>query len=179
MNKTKSSFLIKWPLVLAALVAVISCEGPVGPPGPPGSDGLDGVNIVGEVFEVTATFTAQGEYSVYGEFGFEIYDTDKVLIFQLAGEADGRDVWRPLPWVVYHNNGIFSYSYDFTYTDFSIFLEGNFDFSTLESGWLQNQVYRVLIIPADAIDARIDFSDLDALLKRMDVKEDEIRRIAL
>lgn len=40
-----------WGALSLALLAVMSCEGPVGPAGPPGSAGLDGIVILGEVFE--------------------------------------------------------------------------------------------------------------------------------
>ncbi|MCC5939700.1 MAG: hypothetical protein JJU34_20635 [Lunatimonas sp.] len=171
--------LIRWPLFAMALAFLGSCEGPVGPPGPPGMDGLDGVTILGEVFEVDATFNQQGGFSVLGQYGFEIFESDKVMIYRLEGVVEGRDVWRPLPRIEYHPNGIFSYSYDFTTVDFSIYLEGNFNLATLGSEWLQNQVFRVLILPADFINARMDFNDMDAMLRLMGVQESDIPRIVL
>ncbi|WP_155907600.1 hypothetical protein [Lunatimonas lonarensis] len=173
----KCKRLVNWPVLALATVFLFSCEGPMGPPGLDGLDGQDGGTILGEVFEVDATFTAQGEYSVFGEFGFEIFESDKVLVFRLEGVANQRDIWRPLPRTVYHTNGIFSYSYDFSSIDFSIYLEGNFDLAGLEPSFLQNQVFRVLILPADFINARMDFNDMEGLLKMMGVEEADIPRI--
>lgn len=175
----KFESLVRWPLIAMVFGFLLACEGPVGPPGPPGMDGLDGVTILGEVFEVDATFNQQGEFSAFGDYGFEIFESDKVLMYRLEGVSDGMDVWRPLPRTVYHPNGIFSYSYDFTIEDFTIYLEGNFNLATLGSEWLQNQVFRVLIIPADFINARMDFNDMDAMLRLMDVRESDIPRIVL
>ncbi|WP_234364220.1 hypothetical protein [Lunatibacter salilacus] len=163
-----------------ALLTVMSCEGPVGPPGPPGSDGLDGIVLLGEVFELEANFNAQGSFGVLGEYGFEIEESDKVLIYHLDGVEDNRDIWRLLPRVVFHPNGIFNYSFDFTRINFSIFLEGDFDLNTLEPGYLQGQIFRVLIIPADFLpDGRVDLSDHEGMLRMMDVNPADIPRITL
>lgn len=169
----------KWVAFSFALLTVISCEGPVGPPGPPGSDGLDGLVILGEVFELEANFTAQGNFGVLGEYGFELEESDKVLIYHLDGVDNDRDIWRLLPRMVFHPNGIFNYAYDFSSVDFSIFLEGNFDLTTLEPVFVQEQFFRVLIIPADFINGRIDVSDHVGMLKMMDVDPADIPRILL
>jgi hypothetical protein len=161
------------------LLTVMSCEGPVGPPGPPGSDGLDGIVILGEVFELEANFNAQGNFGVIGEYGFTIEASDKVLVYHLAEVDNNRDIWRLLPRTVFHPNGIFNYAYDFSQTDFSIFLEGNFDLTTLEPVFLQDQIFRVLIIPADFIDGRIDVSDHEGMLRMMDVDPADIPKISL
>lgn len=161
------------------LLTVMSCEGPVGPPGLPGSDGLDGIVILGEVFELEANFNAQGNFGVLGQYGFEIEESDKVLIYHLDGVEDNRDIWRLLPRTVFHPNGIFNYAYDFSTVDFSIFLEGNFDLTTLEPAFLQEQFFRVLIIPADFIGGRIDVSDHAAMLRMLNVDPADIPRISL
>jgi hypothetical protein len=168
-----------WGALSFALLAVMSCEGPVGPPGPPGSDGLDGIVILGEVFELEANFNAQGNFGVLGQYGFEIEESDKVLIYHLDGVEDNRDIWRLLPRTVFHPNGIFNYAYDFSTVDFSIFLEGNFDLRTLEAVFVQEQFFRVLIIPADFINGRIDVSDHAGMLRMMDVDPADIPRISL
>ncbi|WP_245189427.1 hypothetical protein [Lunatimonas salinarum] len=176
---TKMNSIDRWSLIALVAGLLFSCEGPMGPAGPPGIDGLDGVNIVGEVFEVDATFNQQGEFSVFGEYGFEILESDKVLIYRLDGVVEGMDVWTPLPRTVFRENGIFNYSYDFTVVDFSIYMEGNFDLRTLGPEWVQNQIFRVLILPADFISGRMDFNDMDAMLRMLDVQESDIRRIVL
>ena len=43
---------------------------------------------------------------------------------------------------------------------FASFLDGTTDFDTLDDAWTQNQVFRVVVVPADNVD-RIDTSNLD------------------
>jgi hypothetical protein len=179
MINFKTLGILKWSMFSIVLLTVMSCEGPVGPPGPPGSDGLDGIVILGEVFELEANFNAQGNFGVIGEYGFTIEASDKVLVYHLAEVDNNRDIWRLLPRTVFHPNGIFNYAYDFSQTDFSIFLEGNFDLTTLEPVFLQDQIFRVLIIPADFIDGRIDVSDHEGMLRMMDVDPADIPKISL
>lgn len=167
-------------LLVIAAIAIQSCEGPMGPPGLDGQDGQDGDNIVGEVFEVEADFTSTGNFGFLDPFGFDIFDSDKVLIYMWTGvDGEDRDVWRLLPQTVYLPQGIFSYNYDFTTVNYSVFLEGNFDLNTLEPVWTDNQIFRVLIVPAARIDARIDYSDHDAMLKLMNIDETSITRKTL
>lgn len=177
--KKKTGFL-KLAQLVVGLFLILSCEGPVGPPGPPGADGLDAEYIVGEVFEITGTFNAQGNFGIFDEFGFEILESDKVLVYRLDGVDGDLDIWRLLPQIVFVRDvGIFTYSFDFTQIDYSVFMEGDFDLTTLGPEWTNDQIFRVLIIPADFINARMDFSDHDAMIRMMGIDTDDIPRIKL
>lgn len=50
-------------------------------------------------------------------------------------------------------------------------MNGDFDLNTLESGFTDSQIFRVLIVPADRIDLRMDYSDHDAVLEMLGVEE--------
>ena len=169
MKKILTLFLIIGVLIMQA------CEGPMGPPGMDGQDGMDGQNIVGEVFEVQADFTPEGNFGFVDPYGFDILDSDKVLVYMLFGEEEGRDVWRLLPQTIYVEQGIFSYNYDFTSTDYSVFMEGNFDLNQLGPEWTDGQIFRVLIVPADRIDTRMDYSDHEAMLRLLNINENSIQ----
>lgn len=182
MSNTTNSFKqFTWGLLLFSILIVSSCEGPVGPPGPPGPDGLDGEVIVGDVFEIIGTFSPETEFGIAGEYGFEIFDSDMVLIYHLDAVFQGDvDLWRPLPRTEFVDQvGIFNYSFDFTFFDYSIFMRGNFDLSQLGSEWTDDQVFRIFILPGEFINGRMDLSDQAALLKMMDIDEEEIKRIHL
>ncbi|MEX2592151.1 MAG: hypothetical protein WD426_05210 [Anditalea sp.] len=170
MKKIIALFLVIGTITFQA------CEGPMGPPGLDGQDGEGGVNIVGEVFEVEADFTASGNFGFLDPYGFDILDSDKVLVYKLFGVEEERDVWRLLPQTIYLPQGIFSYNYDFTTINYSVFLEGNFDLNTLGSEWTDNQIFRVLIVPADFSESRIDYSDHEAMLRMLKIDEDNIQR---
>ncbi len=182
MSKTTNSFKqFAWGILLFSIVIMSSCEGPVGPPGPPGPDGLDGEVIVGEVFEIIGTFSEETEFGIAGDYGFEIFDSDMVLIYHLDAVFEGDvDLWRPLPRTEFIDGvGIFNYSFDFTFFDYSIFMRGNFNLNQLGSEWTDDQVFRIFILPGEFINGRMDFSDQAALLEMMDMDEQEIKRIPL
>ena len=82
---------------------------------------------------------------------------------------------------VLHEQGIFTYDFDFNYFDYTIFLDGDFGFkeTNLEPALTDNQIFRVLIIPADRIDLRLDFSDHRGVLEMLKIEESDIQRISL
>lgn len=177
MNMSNNLLSMKMYLVLITALILVSCEGPVGPTGPAGTDG---VNIVGEVFEIEGDFNQAGNFGVSGDYGFDILESDKVLIYRLAGlDQDGNDIWKLIPEVVFHSNGIFTYDYDFTFYDYAIYMNGEFDLNTLEAAYTDSQIFRVLIVPADRIDVRMDYSNHEAVLEMLGVKEKDIARRSL
>ncbi len=180
MERSNHSTITRKLLLITTAALLWSCEGPIGPEGPPGQDGLDGVTIVGEVFEIGGSFTQDGNFGLRGEYGFDILESDKVLIYRLADlDQDGNDIWKLIPQVVFHENGIFTYDYDFTFYDYSIYMSGDFDLNSLEAAFTDDQVFRVLIVPADRIDLRLDFSDHYGVLDMLKVDEEAIPRIDL
>jgi hypothetical protein len=163
-------------IILLSVIGIITLQACEGPMGPPGLDGEDGVNIVAEVFEVEASFSSDGNFGFLDPYGFDILESDKVLVYKLSGVEEERDVWRLLPQTIYLPQGIFSYNYDFTTTNYSVFLEGNFDLNDLASEWTDNQIFRVLIVPADFVESRVNFTDHEAMLKLLGIDEESIQR---
>jgi hypothetical protein len=176
-----------------AIVFLASCEGPAGPPGPPGFDGrdgldgLDGINILGTVLEIEGTFDAANNYSLFYEFPstVEVFESDLVFVYILweqteDGNGDPVDIWRLLPQTRILNQGLLQYNYDHTFFDVSIFLESDFDLSTLAPGDTDNQVFRIAIVPAEyGQTSRMDPSNIEAVMSILKVKEEDIRRITL
>ena len=174
MKKEKGLSGINTLMVFLTALVYWSCEGPIGPEGP---QGADGINIVAEVFEIEGDFTQAGNFGIRGEYGFDILESDKVLIYRLEGQdQDGIDIWSLLPNVVFHTNGIFTYDFDFTLYDFIVYMNGDFNLNTLESGFTDDQIFRVLIVPADRIDLRMDYSNHKAVLEMMGIEEKDIHR---
>lgn len=155
----------KLALILTLAVVFISCEGPQGPPG---FDGLNGTNIVAQSFEITTDFTAP-DYESFVAYpnNIEVFDTDMTLIYILWDEVPGNnggtvDVWRLLPQTVYTDFGQFQYNYDATNGDANIFLDApsTFDFNNLAPGDLDNQTFRIVILPVDlASNPLLDVTD--------------------
>ena len=177
-------------LGIGLLALIMACEGPSGPPGPPGPpgfDGQDGINILGQVFEIQGTFSPANNYSLFFDFPLttEVFESDLVLVYILweqfdDGSGELLDVWRLLPQVRILNQGLLQYNYDHTFVDVSLFLESDFDLGTLLPGDTDNQIFRIAVVPADfAASARMDVSNMEAVMKSLDVEEHDIQRIIL
>ena len=173
-----------------AIALMTSCEGPAGPPGPPGFDGFDGsdgINILGTVFEIEGTFSPANDYALFYEFPttVEVFESDLVLVYilweqTLDGNGDPVDIWRLLPQTRILNQGLLQYNFDHTFFDVSVFLESNFDLSTLSPGDTDNQVFRIAIVPAEyGQTSRMDPSNIESVMQILKVEEKDINRIKL
>ncbi len=178
---------------LIAVVFLVACEGPVGPPGPPGLpgppgfDGEDGINLLGQVLEIEGTFDQQNDYTLFYEFplSVEVFESDVVLVYILwdqteDGNGDPVDIWRLLPQTRLLEQGILQYNFDHTFFDVSIFLETDFDPALLAPGDTDNQIFRIAILPADfAQGSKLNYSDINAVMSTLNVKEGDIQRVSL
>ncbi|WP_452219786.1 hypothetical protein [Lacinutrix salivirga] len=153
---------------------LMSCEGPQGPPGFDGFDGQDGAIIASSAFEIVLDFNENNNFEFVEAYGFEVLPTDVTLVYVLWETANGQDIWRLTPQTVYFEDGNLVYNYDFTQTDVRFFLEGSTDFSLLDDSYTQNQLFRVVVVPADNV-GRIDYSNLDSVMAHYDIKEFVLR----
>ena len=151
-------------LLFISTLLFTSCEGVQGPPGFDGVDGLDGGLIVSSAFEIEVDFNLANNYEIIEPYGFDVFEYDVTLVYVLWETADGQDIWRLVPQSVEFIDGTLTYNYDFTQNDVRVFLDGTTDFNLLSSEWTQNQIFRVVVIPADNVDG-LDFSDINAVMK--------------
>ncbi|WKN31340.1 hypothetical protein PZB74_20525 [Porifericola rhodea] len=169
----------------------MSCEGPTGPEGPPGpqgQDGIDGFNIVGSVLEIETDFNPSNDYLVRFEFPpdeVEVLESDIVLVYLLwdvteDSNGDPLPIWRLLPQNVFFDNGtVLQYNYDNTFLDVQIFLEGSVDLSTLGNEWTQDQIFRIVVVPADFVNnARIDidYSDYYEVVRTFKLEDSHLKK---
>jgi hypothetical protein len=76
--------------------------------------------------------------------------------------------------------GELDYNFDFTRNDINIFLDSNFDLTTLSPAWAQDQVFRVVIIPGYLTNRNskaIDFNDYNAVVKAFNINENQIKTL--
>jgi hypothetical protein len=146
---------------LIMLFLFSACEGPTGPPGPPGDDGAV---LVANAFEIEVDFNAGNGYRIIEDYGFEVFPFDVTLVYILWEQDNGTDIWRLLPQVLEFPEGQLQYNYDFTQTDVSIFLDGTVNFNILGSEWTQDQVFRVVVIPADNV-GLVNINSLEEVMK--------------
>lgn len=150
------SFITVFVLLLTA------CEGPEGPPGFDGFDGQDGAIIASSAFEIILDFDDANNYEYIEAYGFEVLPTDVTLVYILWETLNGQDVWRLVPQTVEFDDGDLVYNYDFTQSDVRFFLDGSTDFSTLDASYTLEQVFRVVVVPADNV-GRVDHSDFETI----------------
>lgn len=160
-------------LLFAALTLVVtSCEGPTGPPGPQGQDG--GL-IVAPAFEIAIDFTAGNNYEYFEPYGFTLYPYDMTLVYILWEVDNGQDVWRLVPQTVeFTDDTTLTYNYDFTRDDVRFFLDGTANFNLLDPSWTQNQIFRVVVIPADNV-GKQNFTDINVVMEAYNIKSFETR----
>lgn len=164
-------------ILLLAVVGIFgfqSCTGPEGPQGQPG------YNVEAEVFEITADFLPSTNFSTLIPLNPTILSSDMVLVYRLYDIYNGDDVWRLIPQTVYLPQGEFDYNYDFTKNDINIFLDSDFDLTTLSAQWSQNQTFRIVIIPGYFSNkSAIDTNDYNAVIKGFNIDDSAVKRLEI
>ncbi|WP_339634714.1 hypothetical protein [Bizionia echini] len=155
-------------VIITSFLLFTACEGPQGPPG------RDGGLIVSPAFEIELDFTAGNNYEYFEPYGFNTYPADVTLVYILWEIVDGQEVWRLLPQTVQFEDGSLMYNFDFTRTDVRFFLDGTVNFNTLDSSWTRNQVFRVVVVPADNV-GKQDFSDINVVMESYGITNFEKR----
>lgn len=140
--------------------------------------------FVAPVFEVTRSFTTGNNFSSlisYPPSINPIYPSDMVLAYRLDGVVNGSDVWKLMPQTFFFNDGTldFRYDFDFTQYDINIYMEG-FDLANVSTAYRNNQVFRVVIVPADFTNRNsqpLDYTNYDAVVKALNINESNIQKI--
>jgi hypothetical protein len=169
-------------ILLVAFTMLFSCRGEQGPPG---EDGLDGTSLLGTVFEIEGDFLPENDFRMSYEFptSVEVFESDIVLVYILWEQVEGNngnmmDVWRLLPQTVMLPEGILQYNYDHTFADVQIFLEGTIDFNDLLPAEALDQVFRIVILPADfALNNNLDVFDYNLMMKSLHIRPDDVIKI--
>lgn len=170
-------------LVLIGLIAFQACEGPEGPIGPQGPQGLQGVpgtpgvNIVGTTYQAEVDFTEEAGWEVFLEFPEELVESDVILTYILWDVQEGRQIWRAVPQTLFFPGGPLVYNFDFTQVDLRLFLEGTINRSTLDDVWTQGQIFRIVVVPSDFPDARIDWTNYEAVTKMLGITDADFQKI--
>lgn len=144
-----------------------------------GIDGLDGDSFLGSVFEIEGDFTAENNWTLYYDFPqtFKVYDSDVVLVYLLWEQTETEkgktlDVWRLLPQTILLDEGVLQYNFDFTLVDVKVFLDGTVDLKTLLPAESLDQVFRIVVLPADfVVDLSLDVTDFGLVMKSLGKEE--------
>lgn len=171
-------------ILFAFILATISCEGPVGPMGPEGPEGprgpegppgVDAVNIEGFTFDyVDVSFTPENNFEeilILPET-FTMLESDVMVVYLLwEVDQDGNEIWRQLPQTLFSEFGLYMYNFDFTLFDARVFMDGGFDLSLLGDADLLDQIFRIVVVPAQFVEGRhtIDFADYNQVAKALNL----------
>ncbi|MGV3696865.1 hypothetical protein [Flavobacterium sp.] len=142
------------------------------------SDDTDN-DTIAETFEYTNVDFLPNDYSVVLEFPHSVFTSDMVLVYRLSGVFQGEDVWKLLPETYYFDDGTLDLRYDFDFTRFDaeVRLEG-FDLANVSPAFTQDQILRVVVIPASFNKTSVDFKDYNAVAKAFNIKENKIVKMA-
>ena len=174
-------------LLLISVFTLTSCgnDGPVGPQGPQGPQGPAGADgLIGTVIDLQGSFTSANDYSLLLDFndeGIEVFESDVVLVYLKTaedGSAGGAPVavFRMLPQTYFVGDKILQYNFDFTFFDVLIFLDGTVDFAALDSSYKDNQVLRIVVVPAEfAETSGVDLSNMGAVMQALDIQPEDIK----
>lgn len=150
--------------VVAGMTFLQSCEGDPGPQGP------TGYSAEAEVFEIrNVNFINDGTgfYGIIYDLNPTILNSDMLLVYRLAGATQGGlDIWESLPKTYYFSSGDeLDYNFDFSTNDISIYL-GYTNQSILSPAFIQNQVFRVVVIPG-YLTNKIGATDYDSIKEKL------------
>lgn len=174
-------------LMIIGILVFQACEGPQGPPGIDGRDGKDGVDgedgglFLSMVLEAGVDFTEENGYRATGDL--EIFEGDNLLVFIALGLDDEENVvWMPLPQTFFVEQGIVIYNYFFTKNSFTIFMDASVSPDELGPEWMEDQYFRVVVIPGEHFQeasSRIDLKDYYAVMKWLGKSESDVEALRL
>lgn len=149
-------------LVISVSVTFTACEGDQGPPGEPG------VNILGQVFERTVTFNVNNNFEnlISIPTNVEVFESDTILVYWLEdvvpdGNGGTLDLWSPLPQTIYlDGGGSFQYTFNHSFLDLLLFLQGDVDLTSLGNGFTNDQTFRIAIVPSEFADANLTLEQI-------------------
>lgn len=151
-----------------------ACEGPQGPPG---FDGQDGGLFLGKTFQRTVNFQFNNQNGLQEVLVpipnvIEVFESDAIFVYRLEGQLPNNvNLWSLIPQNFFLSNGdIIQYVYNHSFFDVMLQIDGNFDMSTLETAFTQNQTFRFVVVPSDfAISSGVDVQDYNAVMQALNL----------
>lgn len=136
--------------------------------------------FVADAFEIDPANLAfepsTGRYEYLVDFGQPLYPADVILVYRWVND-NGFGAWQQIPRTIYLDGGDeVDYDFNFTRDDLLIFADANFDLA-LAPEFTVNQVFRVVIVPADFTSGRVDFSNYEAVAEMLNIKESDVKKL--
>jgi len=137
--------------------------------------------FVSEAFQINnvnlALEPSTGRFEILTKLQPRLYPSDVILVYRMVND-NGTSVWQQIPRTLYlSGEDEVDYDFNFNRDDLLIFADATFDLATAPE-FLNNQTFRVVIIPADdASMNRINYDDYNAVAERLEIKESDVRMI--
>ncbi|MEP5254622.1 MAG: collagen-like protein [Winogradskyella arenosi] len=166
-------------VLLSLTFLFMACEGDQGPPGLNGLSADEYAALSFEVSPVDFQYNPDnGLQEALIALPYNLLDSDVVLVYRLEDvvtvNGQATDAWSPLPQNFFlEDANIIQYVFNHTYADVELLIDGNFELSTLDSAYTQNQVFRIVILPADLLNLNIDVSQLDDVIEAYNITDFE------
>ncbi|MCR9228813.1 MAG: collagen-like protein [Flavobacteriaceae bacterium] len=187
----------KFSTILGAVIVFVfaACEGPQGPPGYDGLDGAQGPQgepgIQGQVVEVEGIYfdyIPEGNlFSTLITFrditNFDVYQADAVLVYRHNGtvaldDGSNADLWTQIPQNYFLDQGTIQYVFEHTYVDVELFIDGNFDLSTLSTDFTDDQLFRIVFVPSEFAESPdFDAANLNSVMSKLQIDEGEVMKL--
>jgi len=161
------------PILLLAFVGlfIFSCDDN-------NNDNFVDHDTYSQMKDVTGSFTSGNTYAFTQ--GINVQSTDVVLVYRKAGNA-----WQQVPYTWYLDAATspsarkFDYNFVFDSQNVQIRIDNaNFNLSSMSStevgNYLSNQTFRIVLVPASAGKASVDYSDYNAVVKYYNLDESKV-----
>lgn len=164
----KKYFLLS-ALAVLSLATVVSCERTTDYVQNQDND------TYSQMKDVIGTLNNANGYTI--SQSISILNSDVVLVYRnINSNTSGGKVWQLLPKTSYLSGGReLDYNFLFNTNLVEIFSEANFDQATMTSAeqntYLNNQMFRIVLVPASGKNANVDFNDYNAVVKYFNLKE--------
>ncbi|MFC3160561.1 hypothetical protein SAMN05443633_102112 [Chryseobacterium arachidis] len=162
-----------FPILLVAFVSlfIFSCK----------DDDTD-YDTYSQARDVSGSFTSANNYGFTVPIGIE--STDVVLVYRR--DVENGNAWQLIPKTYFLSGGReLDYNALFNSQTVEIYIDPSFDLSTMTaaeaSTYLNNQVFRVVLVPASAGKGTtsVDTSDYNAVVKYYNIDESKIKTYKL
>jgi ABC-type glycerol-3-phosphate transport system substrate-binding protein len=160
-----------FPILLVAFVSlfIFSCK----------DDNTDH-DTYSQMRDVSGTFNSGNNYGFTVPIGIE--STDVVLVYRR--DVENSNAWQLIPKTYFLSGGReLDYNALFSSQNVEIYIDPNFDLSTMSSAeastYLNNQVFRIVLVPASAAKGTttVDTSDYNAVVKYYNLDESKIKTV--
>lgn len=136
--------------------------------------------VVYDYKNVSFNYDSDGYY-IYKSLPQSLIESDVILIYRQSGTDSGNPVWQLIPRTLYLDEGELDYDYDFTAYDFQITVGGTIDLynqtTTFKNTYLNNQTFRIVIVPASTGTAKINYSDYNVVAAKYGIEESDVKTL--